>query len=362
VNVAFFVHSLISDWNHGNAHFLRGVCSELLERGHRLRIFEPESAWSVENLLHQEGPKCFTGFYRAYPGLDSIRYQTIKPAEMLAGVDLAIVHEWNDKNLINELGRYRRHRSRPILLFHDTHHRAVSESVFLSDLDLQNYDGILAYGESLARLYRERGENVWVWHEAADIRIFKPLPFAGAKSDLVWIGNWGDGERTQELLEFLLEPVRQLRLEATIHGVRYPKQALSTLAEFGIQYGGWLPNYDVPRVFARHRVTVHIPRRPYVTQLPGIPTIRPFEALACGIPLVTSPWQDSEGLFVANRDFLVAHSTEEMVSQLKELLSSPGLAQDLVKHGLRTIKARHTCSHRVDQLLKIWKGLTLGTE
>ena len=44
-------------------------------------------------------------------------------------------------------------------------------------------------------------------------------------------------------------------------------------------------------------MTVHVPRRPYVDALPGIPTIRVFEALACGIPLVSAPWRDEEGLF-----------------------------------------------------------------
>ncbi len=50
----------------------------------------------------------------------------------------------------------------------------------------------------------------------------------------------------------------------------------------GIAYGGWIANFDVPDLFGRYRATVHVPRRPYVEQLNGIPTIRPFEALACG--------------------------------------------------------------------------------
>ena len=57
----------------------------------------------------------------------------------------------------------------------------------------------------------------------------------------------------------------------------------------------------MPEVFARFRVTVHVPRRPYVEALPGIPTIRVFEALACGIPLVCAPWDDAEGLFTPGR-------------------------------------------------------------
>ena len=78
-----------------------------------------------------------------------------------------------------------------------------------------------------------------------------------------------------------------------MHGVRYPADArASACGCAGISYGGWIANADVPQAFARHRVTVHVPRRPYVAALPGIPTIRMFEALACGIPLVSAPWDD----------------------------------------------------------------------
>ena len=43
------------------------------------------------------------------------------------------------------------------------------------------------------------------------------------------------------------------------------------------------------KFLGRFKATVHVPRRPYVKALPGIPTIRVFEALACGIPLDLFP-------------------------------------------------------------------------
>ena len=36
----------VSCWNHGNAHFLRGVLRELIARGHDVRAFEPANGWS----------------------------------------------------------------------------------------------------------------------------------------------------------------------------------------------------------------------------------------------------------------------------------------------------------------------------
>jgi spore maturation protein CgeB len=148
--------------------------------------------------------------------------------------------------------------------------------------------------------------------------------------------------------------VRSLGLKACIHGVRYPESALQALGEAGIAYGGWLANYEAPKVFARHGVTVHVPRRPYVRALPGIPTIRVFEALACGIPLVSAPWDDCEGLFEPGEDFLVARNGAEMRGHLHDVLHQPRLAQALAEHGRRTILARHTCAHRVDELLDIY--------
>ena len=70
-----FYHSLVSDWNHGNAHFLRGVATELLARGHRVTILEPHDSWSRTNLLAQAGSLAVDRFHRAYPALTSVQYR-----------------------------------------------------------------------------------------------------------------------------------------------------------------------------------------------------------------------------------------------------------------------------------------------
>jgi spore maturation protein CgeB len=115
-----------------------------------------------------------------------------------------------------------------------------------------------------------------------------------------------------------------------------------------------MPNYSVPEVFASARVTLHIPRRPYVKELTGIPTIRPFEALACGIPLLCSPWHDTEHLFTPGKDFLIAHDGNEMKQLIQKVLTEPSFAEELAINGLTTIRQRHTCAHRVDELLEIY--------
>jgi spore maturation protein CgeB len=362
MQIVIFCHSLLSDWNHGNAHFLRGITTELLCRGHQVRVYEPSTAWSLQNLLADYGESAISGFHAAYPQLESIRYDrsTLDLNQALAGANLVLVHEWNDPEVVQQIGRHRAEAGSYRLLFHDTHHRAITAPETMAAYDLSDYDGVLAFGAVIRDLYLDQGwiAQAWTWHEAADTRIFHPIEQPSeSEGDLVWIGNWGDDERTAELYEFLINPIKALGLKARVYGVRYPQSAQQALRDAGIEYGGWLPNYRVPQVFSRFRVTVHVPRRPYAAALPGIPTIRPFEALACGIPLISAPWQDAEGLFTPGKDFLVAPTGEAMQHHLKALLANPSLGRKLATHGLQTIQSRHTCAHRVDELLQIYAQL-----
>jgi spore maturation protein CgeB len=356
MRIVYFTHSLRSCWNHGNAHFLRGVLSELIARGHEVSVFEPEGAWSLANLLRDHGEQALDAFRTSYPELSSRTYLRAEEGAARAwGADLVIVHEWNDPELVAAVGRLRARGGRFILLFHDTHHRAVSAPHEMRAYDLSAYDGVLAFGTTLASVYERWGwgARAFVWHEAADTRRFRPPARETEREGLVWIGNWGDGERSAEIVEFLLRPARDAELPLHIHGVRYSDEAKRTVKQFGARYHGWLANAAAPSVFAKHLATVHVPRHLYANVLPGIPTIRIFEALACGIPLVSAPWDDCEDLFRVGEDFLMVRDGSEMTSALTRLKSDDGLRTCLVHSGLETILARHTCAHRVQELLKI---------
>ncbi len=356
MKVVYFTHSLASCWNHGNAHFLRGVLRELKSRGHEVVAYEPENAWSLENLLKDHGEAGLEAYRRLYADLSSRTFAPdIDLDESLADADAVIVHEWNEPWLVAAIGQVRNRGASFTLLFHDTHHRAVSEPDAIRQFDLGGYDGVLAFGETLAEVYRRWGwgKRVHVWHEAADTRLFHPPQEETERRGLVWIGNWGDGERSAELETFLFRPARTVGLPLEIYGVRYPDHALAMLVRYGVIYRGWLPNARAPEVFAQHLATVHVPRRFYVDMLPGIPTIRVFEALACGIPLVSAPWRDSENLFNPGTDYLVAQDEAQMERHLIALRNDLELREALVTNGLAAIRSRHSCSHRVDQLLAI---------
>src|SRR6185437_10747387 len=155
VRIVYFTHSLASCWNHGNAHFLRGVLRELMRQGHHVQVFEPRGAWSLRNLLADHGEAGLDAYREAYPELSSTRFdEPLDLTRALDGAELVIVHEWNDPALVAAIGRLRARGGRFTLLFHDTHHRAVSDPEAIRAFDLGGYDGVLAFGEALAAVYR----------------------------------------------------------------------------------------------------------------------------------------------------------------------------------------------------------------
>ena len=355
---AFFYQSVISDWNHGNAHFLRGLMRALQERGHQAVCYERIDNWSISNLL-AINPRAVQEFRCQFPDLRFERYEVGSSFEdwlrrRLEDADVVVVHEWNEPEVIRNIARVAKERGIHAL-FHDTHYRVVLDAEHRAELDLGSYNTILAYSPSLAERYRSLGfQRVHVLHEAADISVFAPVDLPKT-TDVVFVGNYGDGDRSHELEEYVFGPRAELRhLSYAVYGVRYPEAVLARLSNgLDIAYRGWLANVQVPCVYSSARTVLHVPRRQYVELLRGTPTIRVFEALASGACLISLPWQDTDRLFEAGRDYAVAHTPAEMRSLIAWLCADDAARQSLGEHGRETILKRHTCGHRADELLEV---------
>ncbi len=364
-----FAHSWVSDWNHGNAHFLRGLARELKKLGHEVRCYEELGSWSLSNLVKQEGEaaiEAIDDFRRIYPDLDIRFYQRDETFaefldEELREADVVIIHEWNAPEVANAI-LSRKKNFGFHALFHDTHHRAYTSAGEILKFHLHLFDGVLAFGDAIRKIYKDGFGigNVWTFHEAADTSVFKPMTLP-KQNDVVWIGNWGDEERTKELVEFLVGPAEALTPKGTkflVHGVRYPEEAKKMLAEAGIQYRGYVPNPATPALYAQSCMSLHVPRRQYTNGLSGIPTIRVFEVMACGTPLVCAPWTDAEQLFRPGEDYVIARNGAEMTATIEGLLRDERARQEVAQSALETIVKKHTCRHRAEQLEEICQEIS----
>ena len=360
LRLAYFTHSIRSDWNNGNAHFIRGLLRAMIALGHTVQIFEAEDAWSTRNMLDEvDGARSLEQFHAVYPELNVTTYlredDIVRWSDSLANINIVILHEWTTPELAQILLTLR-NKLGFSLMFHDTHHRASSSPDQIDCLGIRHFDGVIAFGNVLRDIYRNRFSitRLWTLHEAADVTVFHPMESQLTEQEVVWIGNWGDEERSSEIQDFLLKPATLAKadLRISIYGVRYPEKGLIALQNAGVRYAGYLPNLEAPAVYARSSLTVHIPRRQYATTMLGIPTIRVFEALACGIPLISAPWQDTEHLFGPG-DLTFVQTGEQMRTAIDQLLSNPTRAEDQAEQGRATVLSRHTCDHRALELTAI---------
>jgi spore maturation protein CgeB len=193
-----------------------------------------------------------------------------------------------------------------------------------------------------------------VLHVAADTSVFGPLQVPRS-IDVVFVGNYGDGDRSDELEDYLFGPRADLPdLRYAVYGVRYPEHVVARMSDgLDVSYRGWLPNVDVPSVYSAARTVLHVPRRQYLELLPGTPTIRVFEALACRACLISLPWEDTDQLFCAGDDFAVASSPREMRELIDWLCHDDAARERIAAQGYARVLARHTCAHRADELLAL---------
>ncbi|MBN8864053.1 MAG: glycosyltransferase [Sphingobacteriales bacterium] len=364
MKIAYFCHSVISDWTNENAHFFRGIARALSQMGHEVRFYESINNWSLTKLLRHEGATAIDEFRSYYPDLQLVRYRAGQPdlSSIVQETDLVIVHDWNDPELLVRLSLLRRQFAFR-LMFQDTCHRPLASAGTPAPYDLSGVAGILVFSSVLKSVYRRHWPRipVLVWHPAADTSVFKPVKAAGYEGEMVWIGNWGSGERGQELFHWLAEPVAKLGIKATVYGTCFSDSAKRGLAQAGISYGGWVPDFSVPEIFARFLFTVYVPPHTSRNQSETGPGIQPFKAMACGIPLITTDWHDDDSLFTAGYDYLKVRSREELMGYMQRLRKDTALRQMLAGNALSTINKRHTCRHRAVQLIK-WVGTLSAIE
>jgi spore maturation protein CgeB len=348
LKVVLFCHSLLSDWDNEPAHFLRAVVCELRRRGHLAVAYESREARSVQALLQgRSGRALELELDEHYPELRAsrgglVRYGAEGPnlEWALDTADLVLVHEGADPALIEAIGRHRAREGRYTLLFYDT-------SPSPSPCELSGYDAVLASASSLAQRYERLGwgRRVFVWREAVDPFRFRPSLRLERATAVLWTGGWTDREA---LSRWALQPVRAQALSSTWCGVGYPGSFLGELERAGAQHLGHVPQYRLPDLYARHRVALH---------LRGVPGVLLLEAMACGVPVISAPCEDSDRLF-APGDLAVARSPAEVEVHLDELLNDAALAAQRARAALRTVRARHTVGHRVDDLLALEAVLT----
>jgi spore maturation protein CgeB len=359
MHISFFGHSVLADWNNGHAHFVRGLMRELGRLGHQTVFYEAADNTASRLQAGQIGRGSVLETLRVFPFLqvrlyrDGSRDLSAFLSQALEGTDAAVVMQCSEAALIQ--GVPEALSEGQVCLFYDNQYRLLFEEPLYRGYELERYDAVVTSAGSLAELMRARLglERLEVLHEAADTELFYPRP-CRQDIDLLLVANGGEG-RERPLREYFLEQSLVFpHLRFCLYGIGYGEQARQQFrTAYRVDYRGWVANPQSPPLYARSRLALHLPREPYTARLPGVPTLRPFEAFATRTCLLCGPWEDTDGLFKEGEHYLRASTPQEMTGLIRYLLENRPARERIAEAGYRNLLERHTCRHRAERLLEI---------
>lgn len=356
MHIAFFGHSILADWNNGQAHFVRGLIRELCRLGHQCVFYEAKDNLATRQQVSCVGRSSLLETLRVFPFLrvrlhrDGSRDPLGFLPQALEEADIAIVLEGAEPSLIRALPEAV--GPGQLCLFLDGRGRLPQEQSLYRGYGLERYGAVLAASRALAAQFTDRLglERVEVFHPAADTELFYPRP-CRQDIDLLLVANGGE-DLERPLREYFLEQSLVFpHLRFCLYGIHYGEQARQQFrTAYRVDYRGWVPNAQTPPLYARSRLAVHLARE---SHLRGSPlSSRPAEALATRTCLLTGPWED-EGLFREGEHYLQAASPQEMTKSIRYLLENRPARERIAEAGYRHLLERHTCRHRAEQLLGI---------
>lgn len=335
--------SITSSWGNGHATTWRALVKALAARGHRVEFLERDVPWYADNRDMPEPPWCETHLYGSLAELAD------RHAARIAGADLALVGSFVPEGVAAidlVLGA-----ARGATAFYDIDtpvtlaRLAEGGCEYLAPRQVPGFDLYLSFtgGPTLRRLEREFGaRRARALHCSVDPAVHRPRP-GPVRWDMGYLGTYG-ADRQPMLDALLAEPARRLPdARFCVAGPQYPEtvrwpanvERIEHLAP-GLHAG----------FYSAQRLTVNVTRAD-MAAAGWSPSVRLFEAAACGTPILSDPWDGLDRFFIPGREILVGRTPDEAVAAL----SMP--ERELREIGRRArarVLASHTAAHRAAEL------------
>ena len=369
MRIAFFYPSLIEDSECGTSNFIRGIITQLAEDGDEVKIFQP----STQN--HQNStatPTQNQNTILTFPLLNSSRIQILSIAphpvplieleQHLEQIDLVLVHEQSSALLIHTLGELRKNRAPFRLFFHDHLHKILTNPTWILSLNLKHFDGVLTSRTETQRMYLNTGltRQAWVWKEAIRTDEFKPTTLHHHTIETLHAGikTRADYE-SPELQDCILSALKEMNLGIRLYGSYTVRPFSIEECRAHIYLRGKAHHARMPEIYSQSRVTFSTQQAPSQRCTPHLPSMRLLEALACGTPLISTPWEDTENLFTPGQDYLLTHHKDETKELVRLLLSDSHFRGELTQHARQTILNHFSTQKRAQELRVISQSLSL---
>ena len=339
--------TLTSAWGNGHATTYRSLCRALHARGHSIRFLERDVPWYSEHRDLPAPPFCEVTLYRDWPGV-------LPWLESAAGTsDLVIVGSYFPDG-IAAFSYLHRHARCPVFFYDiDTpitveRLRATGETEALRAADIPRYDAYLSFtgGPILDELRARFGaRRAYPLYCSVDPASHQPEPvnprFACALS---YLGTYS-ADRQPKLQRLFVEAAEALPHERfLLAGAQYPD-------ELGWPENVWrfphIPPAEHSSFYCSSRFTLNLTRDSMVAA-GWSPSVRLFEAAACGAAVISDSWPGLDRLLTPGREILLAETTADVLRILRDTTEAERDAMG--KAARARILAEHTSDRRAAEL------------
>ena len=336
--------SLTSSWGNGHATTFRGLVREMTARGHDVLFLERDVPWYANNRDLPDPP---WGRTELYDGLDDL-------GERFAGdvreANAVIVGSYVPEGVA--VGRWVQETAQGVKAFYDIDTPVTLAKLARGDFEyltpdlIPGYDVYLSFagGPTLTTLERDYGSpRARALYCSVDQALYYPEN-AEAEWDLGYMGTYSD-DRQPPLNALLMEPARRWPDgRFVVAGPQYP-QTIRWPANVGrIEH---LPPAEHRAFYNRQRWTLNVTRADMIA-VGYSPSVRLFEAAACGVPILSDYWEGLDTVFALGTEIVVTRSPEDTLRALRDTPDDERRA--IGARARARVLAAHTATHRTMEL------------
>lgn len=335
--------SLSSSWGNGHATTYRALLRAFAGRGHEVTFLERDQPWYAAN-RDFEPDFCRFALYDSLASLNEWAQET-------AEADAVIVGSYVPDGV--PVGRWAQARGRRgVTAFYDIDtpvtlaKLARGDEEYLSADLIPGYDLYLSFtgGPTLRLLeQRYRSPAARALYCSVDAEAYRPLDVP-RRWDLSYLGTYSP-DRQPTLERLLIEPARRApELRFCVAGPQYP-EGIDWPAN--VERVEHVPPADHPAFYAASRFTLNVTRADMIAAGYS-PSVRLFEAGACGTPIISDVWEGLETLLEPEREIVLAEAPQTVLETLRG--TSDAKREAMAQAARARILAEHTAEHRAAEL------------
>lgn len=346
--------SLSSSWGNGHATTYRALLRAAAGLGLEIVFLERDVPWYASHRDLPDPPYCRLVLY---DGLRDLR----RHEALLSSADAVMVGSYVPDGIA--VGDLVCDVARGLRLFYDIDTPVTLAALtdgtctYLASRQISRYDAYLSFtgGPTLLRLENELGAGIArPLYCSVDPTDYHPLDVP-RRWELGFLGTYSP-DRQAGLERLLIEPARRMPSSRfVVVGAQFP----STI--------DWPPNVDrldhLPPsrhswLYSSCKWTLNLTRAAMI-EAGYSPSVRLFEAAACGTPIISDFWEGFDTVLAPGTEAVIATGTEDVLAALA--LPARRRAQ-VATAARRHVLAEHSAIHRARQLVACIEEAAAGRD